>query len=108
MISGRAVTLAPLRAEHSDELAGLLDDGYVRESLGVEDLDGLRRRFARWESRRSPDGTEAWLNWIVRRSTDGVPLGWAQATVRGTAAGVAYALLPAERGHGAASDALRA
>ena len=54
MISGRAVTLAPLRAEHSDKLAGLLDDGYVRESLGVEDLDGLRRRFARWESRRSP------------------------------------------------------
>ena len=44
----------------------------------------------------------------MRRSTDGVPLGWAQATVRGTAAGVAYALLPAERGHGAASDALRA
>ena len=40
--------------------------------------------------------------------SDGRALGWVQATVRGDSASVAYAILPAERGVGAASDAVRA
>ena len=78
----------------------------MREALGVDDAAGLRERFARWETRRSPDGSEQWLNWVVRR--DGRAVGWAQATVRGDHASVAYALLPDERGKGAASGAVRA
>jgi RimJ/RimL family protein N-acetyltransferase len=80
----------------------------VHAWLGVDDLDGLRRRFSAWEARRSPDGAEQWLNWIVRDRADGRPLGWAQATVRGATASVAYSLLLSARGRGAASDALRA
>jgi len=104
-IPGTRVVLVPLRAADADELAGLLDDPAIRGPLGVGDLDGLRRRFARWETRRSPDGRERWLNWVLRR--DGRAVGWAQATVRDDRASVAYALLPAERGKGAASDAVR-
>jgi RimJ/RimL family protein N-acetyltransferase len=107
-IHGRRVVLAPLRGRHAIELVGLLDDDFVRDALGVGDVEGLRRRFAAWESRRSPDGGEAWLNWVVRGFDDGRALGWAQATVRGTTASVAYALLADERGRGAASDAVRA
>ncbi|HEY3188948.1 MAG TPA: GNAT family N-acetyltransferase [Solirubrobacteraceae bacterium] len=107
-IHGRGVVLAPLRGSDAGELAGLLDDALVRDALAVDDVDGLRRRFVAWESRRSPDGEEAWLNWVVRHRADRRALGWVQATVRGTAASVAYALLPAERGAGAASDAIRA
>jgi RimJ/RimL family protein N-acetyltransferase len=44
----------------------------------------------------------------VRERADGRALGWVQATVRGATASVAYALLAAERGRGAASDAVRA
>lgn len=108
MISGRRVILVPLRGRDAGELVGLLDDALVRESLGVGDADGLRRRFAAWESRSSPDGDEIWLNWVVRARAGGRAMGWAQATVRGTAASVAYAVLPIERGQGAASDAVRA
>ena len=107
-IRGARVVLAPLCGRDASELVGLLDDDFVRDALGVADLEGLRRRFAAWESRRSPDGREAWLNWVVRAPEDGRALGWAQATVRGTAASVAYALLADERGRGAASDAVRA
>jgi RimJ/RimL family protein N-acetyltransferase len=107
-IHGTRVVLAPLAARDAGELVGLLDDAYVRAALGVDDAEGLRRRFARWESRRSPDGDERWLNWVVRRRADGRALGWAQATVRGATASVAYALVPGERGRGAASDAVRA
>lgn len=107
-IHGRAVVLVPLRAADAAELAGLLDDAALRDALAVDDLDGLRRRFAGWETRRSPDGAQAWLNWVVRARDTGRALGWTQATVEGAAASVAYALLPDERGRGAASDAVRA
>jgi RimJ/RimL family protein N-acetyltransferase len=107
-IRGVRVALAPLRARDADELVGLLDDPLVRDSLGVADVDGLRRRFAAWESRRAPGGDELWFNWAVRADAGGHALGWVQATVRGTTASVAYALLPVARGRGAASDAVRA
>jgi hypothetical protein len=58
-IQGRRVSLVPLGVQHADELAGLLEDAFVRDALGVGDVEGLRRRFAAWESRRSPDGDDA-------------------------------------------------
>jgi RimJ/RimL family protein N-acetyltransferase len=107
-IHGARVVLVPLRARDAGELVGLLEDAYVRDALGVGDAEGLRARFAGWEPRRSPDGGELWLNWVVREGAGGRAVGWSQATVRGTAASVAYALIPVERGKGAASDAVRA
>jgi RimJ/RimL family protein N-acetyltransferase len=107
-IPSERALLIPLRAADADDLAGLLEEQQLREWLSVEDLEALRARFATWESRRSPDGAETWLNWVVRESREGRALGWVQATVFGESASVAYALLPAERGAGVASDALRA
>jgi RimJ/RimL family protein N-acetyltransferase len=107
-IHGPRVVLVPLVAGDADDLAGLLDDPLIRSFLGVADLANLRRRFASWETREAPHGGESWLNWIVRARDDGRALGWVQATVEGAAASVAWTLLPAERGRGAASGAVRA
>jgi RimJ/RimL family protein N-acetyltransferase len=107
-IDAERTVLVALRASDADELAGLLDEADLREWLRAHDVSELRDRFAAWETRRSPDGDELWLNWIVRERGDQRAVGWVQATVRGTSASVAYALLPAERGAGAASDAVRA
>jgi RimJ/RimL family protein N-acetyltransferase len=107
-IEAERATLVGLRAADADELAGLLEEPWIREWMGADDVGELRDRFAGWESRRSPDGVQAWLNWVVRERDDGRALGWVQATVRGDAATVAYAILPAERGAGAAADAVRA
>jgi RimJ/RimL family protein N-acetyltransferase len=107
-IASERAVLVPLRSVDADELAGLLEEAHLREWLSAQDVRELRARFAAWESRRSPDDAELWLNWVVRDQRDERALGWVQATVRGDAASVAYALLPAERGVGAASDAVRA
>jgi RimJ/RimL family protein N-acetyltransferase len=106
-IHGRRVVLVPLSGDDADDLAGLLDDRVIRGFLGVAELTGLRRRFASWESRSAPHGGEWWLNWVVRARDDRRALGWVQATVAGSVATVAWSLLPAERGRGAASDAVR-
>jgi RimJ/RimL family protein N-acetyltransferase len=107
-IVGTRVVLVPLRGADADDLAGLLDDATIRGFLGVAHLAGLRQRFANWETRRAPHGRQSWLNWVVRARDDGRALGWVQATVEDATASVAYALLPAERGRGIASDAVRA
>ncbi len=102
-----SVQLQPLRAEDADELVGLLEESELRVWLRARDVEQLRQRFGRWEVRCSPDGRERWLNWVFRSKDDCRALGWAQATVGGGAAQVAYATLPAERGRGFASAALR-
>jgi RimJ/RimL family protein N-acetyltransferase len=107
-IHGSNVVLVPLRGDDADDLSGLLDDPMIRGFLGVAHLAGLRARFRSWETRRAPHGGEWWLNWVVRAREDRWALGWMQATVDGPTAAVAWALLPGERGRGAASGAVRA
>jgi RimJ/RimL family protein N-acetyltransferase len=106
-IASERSVLVPLRSTDADELVGLLEEAHLREWLSAQDVRELRARFSAWETRRSPDDAELWLNWVVRELSDGRALGWVQATVRGETASVAYALLPAERGAGTASDAVR-
>lgn len=75
-----------------------------------QDVEALRERFTRLESRRSPDGQEKWLNWVAVRRPDGPALGTVQATVRplGAEADVAYVFHPSAWGQGYAAEALRA
>jgi GNAT superfamily N-acetyltransferase len=85
-----------------DDAAALFE---LREWMNAGDLDALRARLRGWESRRSPDGTEQWLNWIV---LDDEAAAWVQATIRPDAALVAYAVLPARRGEGIATEVVGA
>lgn len=66
-------------------MAGVLGDPRLHEYTGGRPLPppALRRRFERLAAGRSPDGTEAWLNWIVRLRADRTPVGTVQASVRG-------------------------
>jgi RimJ/RimL family protein N-acetyltransferase len=75
---------------------GLSDPrGYVfLPSDPPPDLASLRTRYARLALGRSADGSEIWLNWIVRRRDDGKPMGYVQATVQGTAVLIAYHVFP--------------
>jgi RimJ/RimL family protein N-acetyltransferase len=107
VIRTERLELRPLVADDADDLVELLDDPLVNEWLGP-DLADLRERFTRWESRRSPDGSQVWLNWAARRLDDGAPVAWVQATVKGPAAEVAYATLPSQRRRGYTAEAVRA
>jgi len=74
-----------------------------------ESLDSLRARYARLSSRRSPDGTEAWLNWAVRVVCPGNYVGLVQATVTASlSALIAYVMLYAAWGNGYGREAVAA
>jgi aminoglycoside 6'-N-acetyltransferase len=70
-------------------------------------VDALRRRYTVLEARRSPDGTEQWLNWAVRDAA-GSLAGYVQATIRTPgAAWVAYLFASRHWGKGLAQQAVR-
>ena len=74
--------LEPQVAAHADELFPVLSDAAIYEFEGEPppSLERLRAGLQRKEARVSPDGTEKWLNWVVRRN-DGEVAGFVQATV---------------------------
>ena len=74
--------MEPLRVEHAVELMPVLDDSSLHTFVGGEpaDLAQLRARYARQVVGRSPDGSQCWLNWLVR-GEDAEALGLIQATV---------------------------
>jgi [ribosomal protein S5]-alanine N-acetyltransferase len=76
-----------------------------------DDPVALEQRFERLESRRSPDGLEYWLNWIV--FADEKAIGRVEASVRSDEAGenwadVAYMFDPNVWGQGFATEAMSA
>ena len=65
---------------------------YQFENAPPESLAWLKHRYERLESRSSGDGSEQWLNWVIRLPS-GLLAGYVQATVtRDSTAYVAYEL----------------
>jgi RimJ/RimL family protein N-acetyltransferase len=88
-LAGLRVDLEPLRVEHAEELAPLLDDPALHRFTGgaPASLPQWRERVREQVGGRSADGSERWLNWVVRRREDGRAVGTVQATVTRTADG---------------------
>lgn len=105
------LSLEPQVQAHANEMFQVLVDPalYLHENAPPPYPEWLRQRFARLESRRSPDGTELWLNWVVRLREGGALIGFVQATVLpGHRALLAYVLGSAHWGQGLATEAVRA
>jgi RimJ/RimL family protein N-acetyltransferase len=83
-LSGRRLRLEPLHPDHADEMAPLLDDVALHTFIGGEpaSAEELRDRYTRQVVGRSPDGSERWHNWVIRRRDTGEPVGTTQATLR--------------------------
>ena len=105
------LTLEPLLVSHAEEMFGLLDDEAIYTYLDYSappSVDHLRNVYARLEARRSPDGSDAWLNWVIR-PRDQPLVGYVQATVESNrSAYVAYVLASRYWGHGYAERAMQA
>ena len=104
------LTLEPQTAAHADEMFAVLGDPaiYEYENAPPASVEWLRERYTRLESRRSADGAEQWLNWVIRLPT-AEPIGYVQATVQHTGrAAIAYELASAYWGRGLATQAVRA
>jgi len=104
------LTLEPQTAAHAEEMFVVLSDPaiYEHENEPPPSLEWLRARFTKLESRRSPDGQEQWLNWVIRLPTSEL-VGYVQATVHANGhAAIAYALSSAHWGRGLAGEAVQA
>jgi RimJ/RimL family protein N-acetyltransferase len=102
--------LVPLVAAHADALYPILADPRQLEYLdegAPASLEALRTRYQRLESRRSPDGSEHWLNWAIVGTEAGCSaIGFVQATVReDRTAWVAYEVGCQWWGRGIATEA---
>jgi ribosomal-protein-alanine N-acetyltransferase len=102
--------LVPQIATHAPEMYRVLSDPaiYEFENEPPRSLEQLSIRFAKLETRASPDGTEQWLNWVIRLP-DGHLAGYVQATVLPTGvAFIAYELNSRYWRKGIGSSAVRA
>jgi len=93
-VDAGSVVLEPQIAAHAAEMFTVLSDPaiYEFENAPPQSVSWLTERFARLESRVSPDGAERWLNWVIRLPS-GVLAGYVQATIaRDRTAYIAYEL----------------
>ena len=104
------LTLEPQVAAHAQEMFVVLSDPaiYEYENEPPQSELGLRERFIALESRQSRDGSQQWLNWVIRMPT-GELIGYVQATIyTGGRTAIAYELHSDYWGRGLASQAARA
>lgn len=103
--------LEPRTRAHAELLfEPLLDETIYRwiSSTPPESLEWLKEKWARMEARLSPTGEDAWLNWAVRRVSDGAYVGVVDAVVDvgHVATNVGYMFFPAFWGQGYASESM--
>jgi ribosomal-protein-alanine N-acetyltransferase len=107
------LTIEPLTRNHAGSMFSLMQDRSIYEwisSLPPEDLSKFAAVLEKRETRLSPDENEAWLNWAVKRSSDGAYVGKLDAVVdsENIATNVGYVFFPAYWGKGYATEAVLA
>ncbi len=102
--------LEPISEEHTQAMWELFSDPKLHDFVPYEPLtlDKQRERCARWANRRSPDGSELWLNWAGRDRTSGKVVAHFQVGVTsdGTAS-VGYLVSREFQGKGIATEGLQ-
>lgn len=109
-IKTATLTLEPQVVAHADELFVILSDPaiYAYEDEPPSSVAWLRERLRKLESRQSADGTEQWLNWVIRLPNAAL-IGYVQATITSDGAAIiGYVLGSAYWGRGLAQHAVAA
>jgi RimJ/RimL family protein N-acetyltransferase len=104
------LVLEPLTAGHTEAMFEVLRDPELYAYLDYgppPSAEHLRGVYEELEARVSPDGSQLWLNWVIRPHA-GPPVGFVQATVTGGDAWIAYILARESWGRGYAFRATRA
>ncbi len=101
-----------LEESHADTLSGRFLDDRIYTYLPANprrSVEDLRSWFRRISVGGPDDGSEGWLNWVLRETETGVYVGWIQATVYPPdTAGIAYVVFPEFQGSGYATEGCRA
>lgn len=105
------IGLERLRPEHASEMFTGLSAPEAYELLPDDPpkCEGtLRKKYEHQARGKSPDGTEIWLNWIIRDQNSGEVMGYTQATVTTRPALLGYHIFPCFWRSGVGSRALSA
>lgn len=114
LLAGPRLDLEPLRVRHAEEMAVVLDDPALHEFIGGEPatVEQLQRQYSGQVPGRSPDGSQRWFNWVLRRRCDRRAVGTVQATVSREdqllTAEVAWVVGTAHQGRGYAKESAAA
>ena len=94
-ITTSQLVLEPLTVAHAEAMFEVLADSKIYRYLDYPpppSVEHLRDVYTRLEARKSPDGDQIWLNWVVRPHGH-PPVGYVQATIASTgSAWIAYVL----------------
>ena len=111
-IRSARLCLVPLAVSDAGEMMEVLSAEALYAFTGGSppDLDELRARYARQAAGSSPDGSQEWRNWIIRREPGGQAVGYVQATVvaGGRRAEIAWVVGVDWQGKGYAAEAAQA
>lgn len=107
-ITTARLVLEPLTAAHAEAMFEVLADLEIYRYLDYSpapSVEHLRTVYSRLEARQSSDGSQVWLNWVVRPQQQ-APIGYVQATiVSPNSAWIAYVLSSRQWGRGYAYEA---
>jgi RimJ/RimL family protein N-acetyltransferase len=101
----------PIKREHAPEMFRLLGDPSLYQFTSdapPADVAALESRYQTWERRTSPDGSELWLNWVVKLHANGRFIGHVQASVSASRATVAWVVGSQWQKQGYATEAAAA
>ncbi|WP_144018589.1 GNAT family N-acetyltransferase [Demequina sp. NBRC 110051] len=92
--SDGVLDLEPLHVNHAAEMAQVLAEPSLYRFTGGDppSLGTLRQRYVRQSRGVSPDGSQVWMNWIIREAQSSRAVGYVQATIPLDAAPVAASL----------------
>ncbi len=111
-LNTKRLRIEPLVEAHAAALFPGLQDETLYEFVGDRapaSVDALVERYRRLSTRKSPDGSEAWLNWALWSQPLDRYVGWIQATVYpDRTAHIAYVLFRKDWGCGYAREAVTA
>jgi len=109
-LSTTDLLLEPLVVAHAEEMFAILSEPELYRYLDYPpppSLEHLREVYARVEGRKSPDGCELWLNWVVRPPGQAA-IGYVQLTITSNIAWVGFVFSSKQWGRGFASQATQA
>ena len=95
-------------ASHAGEMFPLLSDRRLYRFTGDEPPESeilLAARYRKLESRKSPDGSQSWQNWLVSLNENDTAIGYVQASVSASHADIAWVIGTQWQGNGYASEA---
>jgi len=110
MSDTKKIKLEPLRPEDAQDMFSGLSDNRAYQFIPDEppiSLEALRDRYVVLSSGGNSNGTEIWLNWIIRQGVDQKAVGYTQATLTAEEAVVAYHVFPLYWRQGIAAEAMK-